>query len=133
MPTYTFAVKDGRGGIEDDVGVSLPDRARAFEYACSVVCELMHGREPQTRSWRLDVVEDHHERVFEIPFASVDRTLDHLAPQLRTMMEGLCERRLAFAEAAHDAAVTVREARALAARSRSKPYVATEFGRRTIR
>ena len=52
----------------------------------------MSGREAQTRSWRLDVYEDNNERIFEIPFVSIDRSLDHLVPELRTIVEGLCDR-----------------------------------------
>lgn len=133
MPQYTFELRDGAGGTTDEVGVSLPDRGGALRYAHNVVHELMSHRELQTRFWRLDVYEDDHQRVFEIPFASVDQTIAHLSAEWRRAMERLCERRRSLAEVMHAAGVTVRESRALVARSRGKLYVAAEAGRSTIR
>jgi hypothetical protein len=133
MPTYTFELKDGSCGIADETGVNLPDREHALGYAIEVARELMGGREAQTRFWRLDVYEGGGERIFEIPFVRVDRTLDHLAPELRTVMEGLCDRHRSLKEANYAARVTVRESRALIAIARGKPYLATYAGERTIR
>jgi hypothetical protein len=133
MPTYTFELKDGSRGVADESGVNLPDREHALRYAVDVARELMGGREAQTRFWRLDVYEDSRERIFEIPFVRIDRTLDHLAPELRTMMEGLCDRHRSLKEANYAARVTVRESQALMAIARGKPYLATYAGERTIR
>ena len=133
MPTYTFELKDGSCGIADETGVRLPDREHALRYAHDVVHELMGGREPQTRFWRLDVYEDSGERIFEIPFVRIDRTLDHLVPELRTIMEGVCDRQRALKEAIYAARVTVRESRALIGLARHKLYLATYAGERTIR
>jgi hypothetical protein len=133
MPTYTFELKDGSCGIADETGVPLPDREHALRYAQDVARELMGGREPQTRFWRLDVYEDGGERIFEIPFVRIDRTLDHLVPELRTIMEGMCDRQRALKEAIYAACVTVRESRALMAMAHGKPYLATCAGERTIR
>src|SRR5581483_10714890 len=72
MPNFTFELRDGRGGAVDPTGVALADRRQALHYARKVIHELMHGRELETRSWRLDVVEDGGECIFEIPFDSVD-------------------------------------------------------------
>ena len=91
MPNYTFELRDGSDPIGDELGVILTDRLDAYDYARGVVRELMCGREAQTRTWRLDVYENSAERVFEIPFASLDRTLDDLLPELRMIVEGLCE------------------------------------------
>jgi hypothetical protein len=132
MPTYTFELRDGSSGIYDEIGIRLPDRERALQYAHDVVRELMSCCEVQTRFWRLDVYEDNAARIFEIPFATVDQTLDHLTPELRMMMERLCERRRALTEAAHAALRTMRESRALVALSRGKPYLVTYAGDRTI-
>jgi hypothetical protein len=133
MPTYTFELRDGASGTRDETGVHLPDRDQALQYARSVVRELMSGRELQTRYWRLDVYEEGATPVFELSFATVDQTLDHLAPELRTMMEGLCERHRALCEANHAANITMRESRAVVALSRGKPYLVTYAGRRTVR
>jgi hypothetical protein len=132
MPLYTFELRDGSCGIADTVGVSFADRDRALCYAYEVVRELMGCREQQTRTWRLDVYED-HDRVFEIPFARLDETLDHLNPHWRNMIEDTCNRSRALHETYSAARITMRESRALIARSRGKPYLATEGGRPIIR
>ena len=90
MPIYTFKVWDGDGGVEDDIGVSLPDVEGAFRYACDVVSELMN--EQTTGDWRLDVYED-GSNVLSIPFASHDHSLDHLLPDYRKAVELICEQR----------------------------------------
>lgn len=42
MPKYTFKLWDDDGGVEDDIGVNLPDADIAFRYACEVVSEMMN-------------------------------------------------------------------------------------------
>jgi len=133
MPTYTFKVLDGCGDVEDEAGVSFPHRDRAIRYARDVVHELMRNREVQTRSWRLDVYENGDGPICTIPFASIDPTLDHVVPKLRTMVEVMFERKRLLSDVLHAVKVTVQESRALVARSRGKPYLASRFGRSTIR
>lgn len=133
MPLYTFKLRDGSCGIDDPTAVALADRGRALAYAHDVASELMKSRERQTRTWRLDVYENNGERVFAIPFASIDQTLDHLSVPLRRKLEDLCDRSRSLREAISAARVTVRESRALLARSRGKPYLAAEAGRTAIR
>jgi hypothetical protein len=130
MPNYTFQLRDGSDPIEDDIGVTLTDRRDAYQYARDVVRELMSGRETQTRSWRLDVYENSAQRVFAITFASLDDTLDHLQPELRLLIEELCDQDRSFREAEQS---TKRESRARQARGRGRPYLITNLGRRTIR
>jgi hypothetical protein len=130
MPNYTFQLRDGSDPIEDDVGVTLTDRRDAYQYARSVVRELMSGREMQTRSWRLDVYENSAQRIFAITFASLDDTLDHLQPELRVFVEGLCDQDRSFREAAQGAE---RETRARYSRACGRPYLITNLGKRTIR
>ena len=133
MPVYKFELNDGVWRVEDEIGVDLPDRRRALEHACAVVREMMGGCEAQTRSWRLNVYDGGGQRLFEIPFASLDRTLDHLAPELRTMVAELSHRVCSLKEALGAAIITLRESRALVARSRGRPYQVTHLGERTIR
>jgi hypothetical protein len=132
MPIYTFELQDGDHPVGDETGVWFADRERAFEHAHGVARELMSARELQTRSWRLDVYED-GARVEEIPFARVDRTLDHLSPALRRSVERSCDTLRNVKQAMSVARATVRESRALVARSRGRPYLATERGEPTIR
>lgn len=135
MPVYTFKLHDGRGDVEDKTGVQLPDRDSALRYALAVVHELMRCREVQTRSWCLDIYEgdDIDSPISEIPFASVDPSLDHLTPNLRTMVESISERKRLLSDAIHKVTGTVQESRALVARARGKPYLVSRFGKSTIR
>ena len=133
MATYTFKVLDGCGDVEDETGVSFRHRDRAIQYARDIVHELMRNREVQTRSWRLNVYENGEGPICTIPFASVDSTLDHVVPKLRTMVEGMSEQKRLLSDALHAVKVTVQESRALVARSRGKPYLASQFGRSIIR
>lgn len=133
MPNYTFELRDGSGGIDDETGVALADSADALHYAQTIVHELMRSREAQTRTWRLDVYDEAGACVIELPFASVDPTLDHLRPELRAMVEKFCDRRRSVDELVYIARNTVSELRALVAKSRGKLYVAARSGEKTIR
>ena len=133
MPIYTFDLRDGTNGIEDSIGVSLDDHDAALDYARAVVQELMRCREKQTRFWRLDVYDGERRLLFKLPFASMDPTLAHLAPEVRGLVADLCERQRSLRETMYAVNVTVRESQALVARSRGKPYLATERGEHVIR
>lgn len=132
MPLYTFELRGGSDPIGDRTGVDLPDRGRAWAYTKEVARELMFGVEDETRACVISVYEN-NELVFELPFAAVDRTLDHLRPELRRTVESVCNSRLLCREAVNAAGATIREARALVARSRGKPYLAAIAGKPTIR
>lgn len=133
MPVYTFKLSDGDKPVVDDNGVILRDRDRARDYAHSVVRELLQGREREARSWRLDVYEDGVLRVFEIPFATLDQTLDAFRPEYRRTIEAVSERRRALRALFNDARATMRESRALVAMSRGRPYLAAERGEPTVK
>lgn len=133
MPVYTFELLDGSSPLCDETGIDLPDREHALAYGKEIARELMQGREAQTRYWRLRIHENHPADSFDISFAVLDPTLDHLSPELRRAVESLCESYRSAKEAVHAARATVRESRALIARSRGRPYLAATAGRRTIR
>jgi hypothetical protein len=75
MPTYTFKLRDDGAGVEDDIGINLPNADMAYGYACDVARELMRRRERRTQHWQLDVYHN-AAKIFEIPFVCVDHTLD---------------------------------------------------------
>jgi hypothetical protein len=133
MPVYTFKLRDGRGGVEDATGVALPNRDSALRYAHDVVYELMRSREIETRPWCLDVYETTDDGpICEIPFASVDPSLDHLAPTFRSMVETISERRRLLSDAIHSVKGTIQESRVPAASpispaASAKPSSATIF------
>jgi hypothetical protein len=132
MPRYSFRLRDDDAGVEDDTGVNLPDVEIAYRYAGDVVYELMKGREQRTRSWLLEVFEG-GEKIFEIPFARLDPTLDHLSAPLRELVEDTAQRIRSLKDTRYAAQATVQETRSLLARSRGKPYLAALRGRKVIR
>jgi hypothetical protein len=132
MPRYTFKLQDGTSPVDDASGIWLSTREKALEYAEAVTHELMRGREAQTRAWRLDVYEDGGV-VYQISFASIDPTLDHLAPSVRMTVEASSASIRSTRETISATRATMREARALVAISRGKPYLAAEGGEPTIR
>jgi len=133
MPIYSFKLRDGSGTLEDENGVELADDNSATQYGHDVAHELMKSRELETRSWCLDVYEEGGGRIGEIPFARVDPTLEHLTPKWRTAVEGIAERKRLLGDVISAVDATVQESRALVARARGKPYLASRFGRRIIR
>jgi Domain of unknown function (DUF6894) len=132
MQRYTFQLQDGKYPVDDGSGVWLEEREQALGHAEGVARELMRGREQQTRAWRLDVYEDGG-LLYQISFASLDPTLDHLAPKVRATVEASCKTIRSARETVSAAHATMRESRALVALSRGKPYLATERGEPTIR
>ena len=132
MPHYTFELQDETSLVDDTNGIWLSTREEALEHAEAVTHELMRGREPQTRAWRLDVYEDGG-LVYQIPFASTDPTLDHLTPAARMRVEAGSGSIRSARETIAAARVTMRESRALVAISRGKPYLAAQGGEPTIR
>jgi hypothetical protein len=133
MPRYTFKLFDDSGAVEDDVGVSLPTAEVAYRYACDVALELMNCRELRTRHWQLDVYEGEGKKVFEIPFAALDPTLNHLTTKQRELVEHRLQIIRSLKDALHAATLTGREARSLVARSRGMPYLAVDRGRKVTR
>jgi uncharacterized protein DUF6894 len=133
MPTYTFELDDAGRVVNDEVGVVLPDRDHALAYACRVTRELMVGRERQTWFWSLRVSEDGGEPIFEVPFVKVDRTLQHLPPELKGTIERAWEQCRSLQIVIRSIQATVRESIALVARSQGKPHLATLSGEPTIR
>lgn len=133
VPTYTFTLRgDGRDN-SDDMGIGLADNASAYGYACTVARELMRCRETQTRYWRIKVYRDGEGPVFDVLFASVDPTLDHLRRELRALVESVSEKTGALKDVLYACEMSLRESRSLLARSRGQPYLIAENGEVTIR
>lgn len=98
MADFFFKVQNGNCALAAEDGVDLPDPAVAKSYAIKVARELMRGDELNKRSWRMDVLDEGRQVVVALPFAVVDPTLDHLRPDLRALIERLCETRRACEE-----------------------------------
>jgi Domain of unknown function (DUF6894) len=132
-PTYTFKLRDDSSGVVDDVGVALTDNASAYRYARAVARELMRCREMQTRYWDLEVYRDGEGPLFDILFATVDPTLDHLRRELRSLVEKVSGNKRALKDVMYAARLTLRESQSLVARSRGRPHLVCENGEVTIR
>ncbi len=133
VPNYTFRLRSDGCDIEDDSGVVLTDNASAYRYGRAVARELMRNREIQTRYWLLQVYRDGDGPLFDILFASVDPTLDHLRSELRSLVEKVSEKKRALKDTMSAADFTLRESQSLLARSRGRPYLIAENGQITIR
>jgi len=132
-PIYTFKLRDDSSGVVDDIGVALTDNASAYRYARAVARELMRCREIQTRYWDLEVYRDGEGPLFDILFATVDPTLDHLRRELRSLVEKVSGKKRALRDMMHAAHLTLRESQSLVARSRGRPHLISENGEITIR
>jgi Domain of unknown function (DUF6894) len=128
MPTYFFNVKTDQGTITDTDGTDLPDQASARSYAEIVARELMAHREPQTRSWRLDVRDSDGLPCFDLLFATLDGSLGHLTPELRSAVESLCASSGSIAEAIRETKLTLLEVKATIARAEGALYLAAVNG-----
>ena len=98
MPLYFFHLRSDRR-IADTSGTELPDESAARAHACRVARELMRGRELSTRTWRLDVFDRDGDFCFDLLFASVDDSIAHWAPDIRSHLETFCRSKASFVDA----------------------------------
>jgi hypothetical protein len=129
MPAFYFHLRDGKSGILDDEGQELPDAAAAREYAVQVARELMRACEPDKRHYRLDICDEDGMVVTEVPFATVDPTLDHLRPDLRTVVERLSQTRREVSETLVSLEFLLLRLRTLRGAT-WRPYLAAQNGQR---
>jgi hypothetical protein len=130
MAVFYFNLRDGRAGVIDIDGTDLPDLVAAKAHAVVVARELIKCKELKKRDWRLDVRDSHGDLLFVVPFATVDPTLDHLKPELRQLIERLCEAKRSLRETAFSTETLRLHIDAARARSMGKPYLAARLGHR---
>jgi hypothetical protein len=128
MPVYFFNLKTSSANINDPEGTELNDELGAWEHARQVARELMRQREPQSRSWRLDVRDDEGRRCFELLFASVDDTIATLGPEMRDLIENLHRKQASLIDAIAAVRLSLLQIQATIARSKGKPYLASFEG-----
>lgn len=128
MPRYHFNLKDRTGTILDNEGTELPDEVHALRYACEVAKELMFGQAAAARAWRLEVCEDDGFAAFEVLFAMVDPSIDHLVPALRASLENTAAHNAALCEAILDLRMTLHQIKGTMARADGAPYLAALHG-----
>lgn len=130
MPVYYFNLKDAYGIHVDPEGTELPDEAHALEHGRQVALELMQSRETRTRSWRLQVCDENRITVFELLFATVDRTMHRFAPSMRSTIEAVSARTAGLSDAIGDVRTTLHQIKGTLARSEGAPYLAALNGKR---
>jgi PAS domain-containing protein len=82
MPRYFFHLRIGAVLETDDIGLELPDSYQAYLEACRALPlraeeMLTQGRDPL--HCRFEIADEHHRRLFEIPFAELALELRHSA------------------------------------------------------
>jgi hypothetical protein len=130
MPRYHFNLIHDGACTPDSEGTVLPDVKSAGRHARQVSAELLMHNELHKRCWALDVCDDKGAQLFELPFSSIDRTLDHLNGKQRDLIELISRNRREMQKVMADARVNRRRARATLARWRGQPYLVAENGRR---
>jgi hypothetical protein len=113
-------------------GTGLPDSKAAAEHARQVACELMKGVERSRRPWRLRVRDGDGVTIEELLFASVDRTLDHLEPHLRGLIESISWRLGELNETVIAMNVQRNEFHAFLAGLNRRPFLVPSGGRRVM-
>jgi hypothetical protein len=126
---YYFNLKDAESIHVDRDGTELPDDTHAREHARQVARELMERREAKTRSWRLQVCDAHRSTLFEMLFATVDRTIDGLPPALRDAVQTASARTAALSDTIVDVRMTLHQLKGTLAKSNGSPYVIAVNGR----
>jgi hypothetical protein len=128
MPIYFFNLKTANGNIRDPEGMELADEPAARDLARQVARELMKWREPQTRSWRIDVRDGEGRQCFELLFASVDDSIMALAPELRDVIENLHRKQASLNDAIAAVRLSLLQIQGTIARSKGKPFLASLDG-----
>ena len=130
MATYYFNLKDSRTTIPDPDGTDLIDDEAARAHAVIVAREAMRNNEVRTRNWRIEVCGSNRAALFDILFASVDESMDHLPSDLRSSVETVSTKFASLSDAIHDVRMSMLELRTTLARSEGTPHLATLNGLR---
>jgi hypothetical protein len=130
MTTFYFNLKDGRTIIPDPDGTELLDEEGARAHAVTVAREAMRNNEVRTRNWRIQVCGANRKPLFEVLFASVDETMDHLPGDLRDSVENVSTKFASLADTIHDVRMSMVELRTTLARAEGVPHLATLNGLR---
>jgi len=123
MPTYFYHLHTPSHVIRDLVGSDLPDEDSARGHARSVAQELMRHREVQTRSWQLDVRDSEGRGVFTLLLATLDETLGHYSPELRSAVEDVSAKSASLSDTIRTVRRTLLEVKGTMARADRLPYI----------
>jgi hypothetical protein len=132
MPLYHFNLRNGCGDVLDPEGTELPDVAAARDYGCALVSELIFRNEALRRHGRL-VVRDANDRwLFELAFLDFDEAVRRCGPAMQRLIAQTCENRLALDQLKFESRMALLSAKAMLARSKSRPYLAADHGRSVL-
>lgn len=129
MSRYHFHLRADGAIHRDSEGTECPDLVAAHEHAVAVASELMKHTETKTRHWSLCVCDERDERVLDVYFPDIDKTIGHLPPEMQMLVAQTCRRYGAFIDMLHGARATVMESRMLLARARRRPLLVCANGR----
>jgi hypothetical protein len=129
MPHYFFHLRTPRGTVRDLDGLELPDEDAAWDHAQTVARELLRQREVKRRSWQIVVCDQEQRRCSNLLFATIDDSMDHLAPDLRYTIEGVCARTAALNETFETVRLSALQLKATLAQFDGAPYLVVTNGR----
>ncbi|MBV8792770.1 MAG: hypothetical protein JO237_12060 [Pseudolabrys sp.] len=118
MPLYYFILKQGLDEIPDKQGEEFVDEQAAREHACRIARELMHGRNAKARAWSLQVRDENLYPLFDVLFARLDQTLDHLPRNVRKTIEMTCDKTASLGDTLSELRRNMTEMRATLARAK---------------
>jgi hypothetical protein len=130
MSLYYFNLKYRDGVVPDCDGTDLTDDAAAQLHARIVAGELMRHREAQRRIWRLQICDAGRRPLFELLFADVDSSLDHLSPELKATLKDFFLKTGVMNDSIHDVRATLYQLRGTLARADGMPWLAALDGKR---
>ena len=129
MARYFFQLAHRHGLVEDREGADFPSVEAAADFARAVADDLLRNSRTY-RTSSLLVRDDAKRLVLELPFWNIEESTLQLPPETRALVEGMLSKRRRLAEAVEAARRTVAHSRALIARGRGRPFLATLDGRR---
>jgi hypothetical protein len=130
MSLYYFNLKQRDGTVPDGDGTDLADDTAARAHACAVAGELMRHREAQRRAWRLQICDAERRLLFELLFADVDASLDHLSPDLKASVREFYVKTGGMNDTINDVRATLHQLKGTLARADGLPWLAAIDGRR---
>lgn len=117
MALYYFILKTRWNAFPDVEGEEFADASAAQRHAVEVARELMHNRELDTRLWRIEIQDEDLQFCSEVFFSSIDDSIDHLAPEIRSSIDLIAHRSARLADVILRVRATMDEVRDTLARA----------------
>lgn len=111
MPRFFFDLNRRGILLRDDDGTELPDEGAARAHAKDVARELLRNNEWRARNWRLQIRDSAGAHCSELFFSSLDDSLAHLTPELRSSIDALCRGTAYLSDAISSVQTTLEDVR----------------------